>query len=53
MGIYRFVALLQPAVLYGKLHQGSHSRTTVLKLAKAFANRHTWKRMEYRIALLE
>ncbi|WP_258012337.1 transposase [Paenibacillus sp. F4] len=37
----------------GKLHQGSHSRTTALKLAKAFVNRHTWKQVEYRTALLE
>ncbi|MCP3793936.1 MULTISPECIES: IS1380 family transposase [Paenibacillus] len=31
----------------------SHSRTTVLKLAKIFTNRHSWKRMEFRIAQLE
>lgn len=30
-----------------------HSRAVVLKLAKDFANRHTWKRMEARIIMLE
>ncbi|MEK4005505.1 IS1380 family transposase [Paenibacillus sp. FSL H3-0333] len=31
----------------------SHSRTTVLKLTKEFANRYAWKRIESRIAQLE
>ncbi|WP_342477619.1 IS1380 family transposase [Paenibacillus sp. FSL H7-0350] len=31
----------------------SHSRTTVLKLTKEFANRHAWRRIESRIAQLE
>lgn len=31
----------------------SHNRTTVLKLAKTFTNRHSWKRVEFRIAQLE
>ncbi|GFR37038.1 hypothetical protein PRECH8_03340 [Insulibacter thermoxylanivorax] len=30
-----------------------HSRNVILKLAKDFANRHVWKRIEARIAILE
>jgi hypothetical protein len=30
-----------------------HSRNVILKLAKDFANRHIWKRIEARIAILE